>query len=195
MQRRPPPSSDTVLQSGGSRPRCPRRGRALRISGPTSVAPVCLPAKASKPSFAAVTFVSAAFKTPSPVFMPLLYRRAASPSNRPKTSPCWSLKERAGTPQTVFSIEVDIRSSVERGIPSIVIVSRTLRFQVRDLGLNGAKKPSRPIRIAPLIASLKPGQRIGREAWQRWEAWEWENNHPVMMSHCPTVESRTGAPA
>ena len=46
---------------------------------------------------------------PSPAFMPRrLYRRAAwAPSNRPKTSPCWSSPAiktwKAGTPRTVFS--------------------------------------------------------------------------------------------
>ncbi len=49
---------------------------------------------------------------PFPAFMPRrLYRRAAwAPSNRPKTSPCWSSPAiktwRAGTPRTVFSTAV-----------------------------------------------------------------------------------------
>ena len=101
----------------GSIARCPPRpisfARARR-SGVSTAGPYasadppparpCLPAKASKPFFH--------WSPPSPVFMPLrLYRRAASaPSNRPKTSPCWSspvIKTwKAGTPRAVFSVAV-----------------------------------------------------------------------------------------
>ena len=35
-------------------------------------------------------------------------------------------------------------------------------------------------RIAPPIASINPAGNGGREAW------EWENNYPVMMPHCVT---------
>ena len=65
----------------------------------------------------------------------------------------------------------------ERGIPSIVIVPDRSDFN-DDLIAFGIGTLA--ARIAPLVASTKPRCNGGREAW------EWENNHPVMMSHCPT---------
>ena len=75
-------------------------GRAVRFGGSASGATL-LAGEASKPFYL--------WSPPFPAFMPRrLYRRAAwAPSNRPKTSPCWSSPAiktwKAGTPRTVFS--------------------------------------------------------------------------------------------
>ena len=99
-----PGSTPSVPQKPTSPARAKRLGASTAApcasAGPPPARP-CLPAKASKPFYR--------WSPPSPAFMPRrLYRRAASaPSNRPKTSPCWSSPAiktwRAGTPRTVFS--------------------------------------------------------------------------------------------
>ena len=159
------------------KPTSPARAKRLGAStagpcasaGPPPARP-CLPARVSKPCYR--------WSPPSPAFMPRrLYRRAVSaPSNHPKTSPCWSSPAiktwKAGTPRTVFGATVR-----ERGIPSIVIVPEHSDFN-DDLIAFGEETLA--ARIAPLIATTQARGNDGREAG------EWENNHPVMMSHCVT---------
>ena len=98
----------TWLDPKRTRPTSPARAKRLGAStaapfasaGPPPARP-CLPARASKPFYR--------WLPPFPAFMlQRLYRRAAwAPSNRPKTSPCWSSPAiktwKAGTPRTVFS--------------------------------------------------------------------------------------------
>ena len=104
-------SAPDSTPSDPPRPTSPARAKHLGVStagpcdsvGPPLARP-CLPARASKPFYR--------WSPPSPAFMPRrLYRQAAvTPSNHPKTSPCWSSPAiktwRAGTPQTVFSTAV-----------------------------------------------------------------------------------------
>ena len=66
---------------------------------------------------------------------------------------------------------------VERGIPSTVIVPEHSDFN-DDLIACRRRNPRGPDR-APYCKHQVRGNG-GREAW------EWENNYPVMMSHCPT---------
>ena len=77
--------------------------RAVRFGGSAPARP-CLPVRVSKP-FYRWSLLSPAFKPPQ------LYQRAVSaPSNRPKTSPCWSSPGikmwKAGTLRTVLNAAV-----------------------------------------------------------------------------------------
>ena len=68
------------------------------------------------------------------------------------------------------------RRCMKRSIPSIMIAPERSDFN-DDLIAFGQK----PLRLGsrPLLQASSPGKR-----WKR--GWEWENNHPVMMPHCPT---------
>ena len=96
----------------------------------------------------------------------------------PQISPCWSSP-------AIKTCRVRARREpssaplcVERGIPSIVIVPEHSDFN-DDLIAIGEETLA--ARIATLIATApSPRQRRKRGVGVR------ENNHPVMMSHCPT---------
>ena len=73
----------------------------------------------------------------------------------------------------------------ERGIPLIVIVSDCSDLNDRLVSFG---EETLLARIAPFNCKHQVCGNGGREAW------EWENNYPVMMAHCPT-RSRCANPS
>ena len=110
----PPPRACSALGSTPSdppRPTSPARAKRLGVStaglcdsaGPAP-ARLCLPVRASKP------FYRWSLLSPALMLQRLYQRAALAPSNRPKTSPCWSslaIKTwKTSTPRNVFSTDV-----------------------------------------------------------------------------------------
>ena len=115
---------------------------------------------------------------PFPAFMPRrLYRRAASGAFEPPQDLALLVIARDKDAEGGHAANRLRLRCVERGIPSIVIDSRMLRFQRRPHCLRG-RNPRGPDR--PPYCKYPARGNWGREGW------EWENNYPVMMSHCVT---------
>ena len=166
----------------GSLPARPRH-RPLPLHGPMIFIPISsievmtastASRRWSPPSLAIMT----SSRTCSALGLPYqLFRQAVTaPLNRPKTSPSWPSLAIKDMEDEHAANRLQHRCE-ECGIPSILIVPDRSDLN-DDLIAFGERNPRGPDR-APYCQHQVRGNG-GREAWK------WENNYPVVMSHCPT---------